>query len=116
MKPAYKKSWAGNLMMWTDLTLGPSSRSNDDTLALMSCLSSGYKFASALRCLGLVAFILLESTPRVQTSAKLAEYAEYDLDFPACNEFFLWSDHMQKKTLKNLLIIFGVISTINPIH
>ena len=24
MKPAYKKSWAGNIVMWSDLTLGPS--------------------------------------------------------------------------------------------
>ena len=24
MKPAYKKSWDGNLLMWSDLTLDPS--------------------------------------------------------------------------------------------
>ena len=24
MKPPYRKSWAGNLLMWSDLTLGPS--------------------------------------------------------------------------------------------
>ena len=24
VKPTYKKSWAGNLLMWSDLTLGPS--------------------------------------------------------------------------------------------
>ena len=24
MKPTYRKSWAGNLLMWSDLTLGPS--------------------------------------------------------------------------------------------
>ena len=24
MKPAYRKSWAGNLLMWSDLTLDPS--------------------------------------------------------------------------------------------
>ena len=23
-KPAYRKSWAGNLLVWSDLTLGPS--------------------------------------------------------------------------------------------
>ena len=23
-KPAYRKSWAGNLLVWTELTLGPS--------------------------------------------------------------------------------------------
>ena len=30
-KPAYRKSWAGNLLVWSDLTLGPSSRSNEDS-------------------------------------------------------------------------------------
>ena len=25
----YRKSWAGNLLMWSDLTLGPPLRSND---------------------------------------------------------------------------------------
>ena len=24
MKPTYKKSWAGNLLMWSDLTFDPS--------------------------------------------------------------------------------------------
>ena len=24
MKPSYRKSWAGNHLMWSDLTLGPS--------------------------------------------------------------------------------------------
>ena len=24
MKPTYRKSWAGNLLMWSDLTLSPS--------------------------------------------------------------------------------------------
>ena len=24
MKPTYRKSWAGNLLMWSDLALGPS--------------------------------------------------------------------------------------------
>ena len=24
MKPTYRKSWASNLLMWSDLTLGPS--------------------------------------------------------------------------------------------
>ena len=40
-----------------DLTFGPSSRSNDGSLALVSCLSGGYKFASVLRCVGLVLFM-----------------------------------------------------------
>ena len=34
------------------------SRSNDGSLALVSCLSSGYKFALVLRCVGLVDFSL----------------------------------------------------------
>ena len=31
VKPTYRKSWAGNLLMWSDLTLGPPSRSNEDS-------------------------------------------------------------------------------------
>ena len=31
VKPAYRKSWAGNLLMWSDLTLDPPSRSNEDS-------------------------------------------------------------------------------------
>ena len=34
--------------------LGPLSRLNDGSLALVSCLFGGYKFASVLRCIGLV--------------------------------------------------------------
>ena len=29
VKPIYRKSWAGNLPMWSDLTIGPPSRSNE---------------------------------------------------------------------------------------
>ena len=36
--------------------LGPLSRSNDGSLALVSCLFGGYKFASVLRCVGLVGY------------------------------------------------------------
>ena len=36
--------------------MAPPSRSNDGSLALVSCLSGGYKFASVLRCVGLVFF------------------------------------------------------------
>ena len=36
--------------MWSDLALAPPSRSNDGSLALVSCLSGGYKFASVLFC------------------------------------------------------------------
>ena len=54
MKLTHRKSWAGNLQM-LDLTFGPLlQRQNDGSLALVSCLSGGYKFASVLRCVGLV--------------------------------------------------------------
>ena len=51
MKPTYR---AGNLLIFSDLTLGPLSRSNDGSLALVSCLFGGYKFALFLRCVDLV--------------------------------------------------------------
>ena len=62
MKPTYRKSWAGNLLMWTDLTLVSSFKVKQwftgfvdlCSLALLSCLSSGYKFTSFLLCVGLV--------------------------------------------------------------
>ena len=50
-KPTHTKSWARNLLM---LDLNFPSRSNDGSLALVSCLSGGYKFALVLRCVGLV--------------------------------------------------------------
>ena len=31
VKPTYRKSWAGNLLMWSGLTLGLFSRSNEDS-------------------------------------------------------------------------------------
>ena len=30
-KPTYRKSWAGILLVWSDLTLDPPSRSNEDS-------------------------------------------------------------------------------------
>ena len=30
-KPTYRKSWAGNLLVWSDLTFDPPSRSNEDS-------------------------------------------------------------------------------------
>ena len=30
-KPTCRKSWAGNLLVWSDLTLDPPSRSNEDS-------------------------------------------------------------------------------------
>ena len=53
MKPTCRILWAGNLLM-SDLTLALPSRSNDGSLSLLSCLSGGYRFASVLRCVGLV--------------------------------------------------------------
>ena len=44
MTPTHSKSWARNFLM-LDLSLVPS-RSNDGSLALVSCLFGGYKFAS----------------------------------------------------------------------
>ena len=53
MKPTCRISCAGNLLMLSDL------RSNDGSLGLISSLSSGYKFASVLQCVGLVVFCSL---------------------------------------------------------
>ena len=39
MKLTYRKSWAENLLMLLALTLGSPSRSNNGSLALVSCLS-----------------------------------------------------------------------------
>ena len=44
--------------MLLDLTLGPSFKVNDGSLALVNCLSGGYKFASVHRCIGLVKFAI----------------------------------------------------------
>ena len=47
--------------MWSDLTVGPSLRSNDGSLVLASRLSGGYKSALVLRCVGLVKFWFITS-------------------------------------------------------
>ena len=39
----------------------PPSRSNNGSLALLSCLFSGYKFPLVLRCVGLVFKSILKS-------------------------------------------------------
>ena len=31
VKPTYRKSWAGNLLVWSDLTFTPPSRPNEDS-------------------------------------------------------------------------------------
>ena len=66
VRPPHRKSWAGNLLMLLDLTFGPPARSNDGSLALVSCLSGGYKFASVLRCVGLVYFWVSYSIVKLQ--------------------------------------------------
>ena len=48
MKSTYRKSCAGILLIWSHFALGPPSRSNDGSLALVSCLSGGYKIESVL--------------------------------------------------------------------
>ena len=45
--------WESSDVVRIDLWSIPS-RSNNGSLALVSCLSVGYKFASVLRCIGLV--------------------------------------------------------------
>ena len=42
--------------------LGLPSRSNDGSLALVSCLSGGYKFALVLRYIGLVSSCLIKTS------------------------------------------------------
>ena len=59
-KPTHTKSWVRNLPMLELIgkSLATPSRSNDGSLALVSCFSGGYKFALVLRCVGLVLYIL----------------------------------------------------------
>ena len=58
MKPTHMKSLATNVLMF-DLTFDPPSGLNDGSLVLVSCLSSGYKFASAIQCVGPVTIIII---------------------------------------------------------
>ena len=51
--------------------LGPLSRSNDGSLALVSCLFGGYKFVLALRCIGLVATLQFYYAVTLCTMLKL---------------------------------------------
>ena len=55
MKPTYRKSWAGNLVMWSDLTFGLSFKVKDGSLALVSCF--GYNLHPSSDALGLVLFV-----------------------------------------------------------
>ena len=45
--------WESSVVDRFDLG-APPSRSNGGSLALVSCLSGGYKFATVLRCVGLI--------------------------------------------------------------
>ena len=37
-KPTYRKSWAGNLLVWSDLTLGPSFKVKCEDSQTKKCL------------------------------------------------------------------------------
>ena len=54
MKPTYRRSSAGNLLMFSDLTLGPSFKVHRWFTGFGELCFGGYKFASVLRCVGLV--------------------------------------------------------------
>ena len=49
MKPSYRKSWASNFLLWSDLTFGFSFKVKHGPLTLVSCLSGGYSCVSVLR-------------------------------------------------------------------
>ena len=49
--------------------------SNDGSLSLISCLSGGYKFASVLRCVGLVVFNIVKNSQELDI---LTEYMKYE--------------------------------------
>ena len=49
MKPTYRKSWAENLLMWSDLTLGPSFKfkgREPNLKVLITCLLLALKFCN----------------------------------------------------------------------
>ena len=48
-KPTYRKSWAGNLLVWSDLTLGPLIQGQTRTAKLKSAYNS---LIIGPRCLG----------------------------------------------------------------
>ena len=56
MKPIYRKSWSGNLLVWSDLTLGPSFKVKRWFTGLVSCLSGGYNLHRFSDALGVVTF------------------------------------------------------------
>ena len=55
MNPTYmKKSWAGDLLIGSDLALGPSFKSNNGSLGVPSFLSGGYNLHQFSNTLGLI--------------------------------------------------------------
>ena len=55
VKPAYRKPWAGNFLMWSQTCpWAPPLRSKDGSLASVSCLSGGYNLYWFSNMLGLV--------------------------------------------------------------
>ena len=50
MKPAYKKSWAGNPLVWSDLTFGPLVQGQMKTAKLKSAYNSLIVGPSILQC------------------------------------------------------------------
>ena len=68
MKPIYRRSWAGNLLMFSDLTLGSSFKVKQWFTGFGSCLFGRYKFALVLQCVGLVMRIFLELAPEIALS------------------------------------------------
>ena len=59
MKPTYRKSWAGNLLMWSDLTLDPFfkvKRGQSNLKVLITRLLFLLFLPSAIRTLGFCLF------------------------------------------------------------
>ena len=50
MKPTYRKSWAGNLLMWSDLTLGPLLQGQTRIAKLKSASNSLIIGRRGLQC------------------------------------------------------------------
>ena len=73
VKPNCRISLAGNLLM-SDLTFGPSFKAKRWFTGFGELSSRGYKFASVLRCVGLVIYCTLP--------AKFQQEKVYTRDFP----------------------------------
>ena len=54
MKPTNRKSFAANLLMWSNSTLGSSFKVKQWLIGLVSCLSGGYTLHQFSNVLGLV--------------------------------------------------------------